>query len=100
MLKYCPYCTKPLGFIPLIKQRLFAKESAALICDKCGSSISQSGSAKLGILIGGGGICGYFWGQLLGEFLPNSWLTLASSLLVACVIVVLLAYWTAPIKRG
>lgn len=100
MIKYCPYCTESLGFIHIVRQRLFAKEGAALTCDKCGSSISMSGRAKLGILIGGGGACGYLWGQLLAEFLPSDWLTIASSILVALIVIPLLAYWSAPIKSG
>ena len=82
----------------IVNQRLFAKDDAALVCDKCGSSISLSGSARLGILVDG--TCGYFWGKLLGEFLPDSWITLVSSVLVAALVVVLIAYWTAPIKSG
>jgi hypothetical protein len=100
MNKYCPYCTKPLGFIAIVKQRLFAQEGASLICDKCGSSISASGGAKLGVLVGGGGMCGYFWGQLIGDIIPNNWVTFLSSVIVACIIIVLAAYWSAPIKTG
>jgi hypothetical protein len=99
MIKYCPYCTKPLGFISLVKQRLFAKHNAPLICDKCGSTISLSGSAKLG-LVSGGGACGYFWGQMLGEFLPNDWFLIISGVVVAVIVTVLLAYLLAPIKTG
>jgi uncharacterized membrane protein len=100
MIKFCPYCAQRLGFISLVKQRLFAKESAALVCDKCGSSISLAGSAKLGVLLGGGGMCGYFWGQLIGEFLSNDWFTFVSSIIVSCIVIALSAYWTAPIKSG
>ena len=100
MLKYCPYCAQRLGFIPLVKQRLFAKEDAALVCDKCGSSISSSGSARVSLLIGGGSMCGYFWGKMLGEFVPFEWPVIVSSIVVACVVIVFLAYWSAPIKSG
>jgi hypothetical protein len=100
MFKYCPYCAQRLGFISLVKQRLFAKEDTALVCDKCGSSISSSGSARVSLLIGGGGMCGYFWGKIFGEFVPFEWLVILSSVIVAGAAIVLLAYWSAPIKSG
>jgi len=98
-LRYCPYCTKPLGFFAIVRQRFFAADNAELACDKCGSAISASGSAKLALLTGSG-FCGYLWGQLVGGLLPSSWVTILSSILVAVVVAMVLAYYTAPLKSG
>lgn len=100
MIKYCPYCTRPLGFIALVRQRLSASRNSGLRCDKCGSRISVSGSAMLGVLTGAGFACGYFWGRFAGHWLTADWLVLLSSAIVAAAVIAIGAYVTAPIKRA
>ncbi len=45
-------------------------------------------------------MCGYFWGQLIGHMTPKNWIVILSSIFVVCIVVVLAAYWSAPIKNG
>lgn len=45
-------------------------------------------------------MCGYFWGKLIGDFLPNEWLTLAAAAVAACIAAFLLVCLSATIKTG
>ena len=96
-MKYCPYCTKRLGFWNLVGQRLTVSEEKAIYCPSCSSIISTQGDASIWLSLG----CGAGCGGLIGVFLGD--LSLLGLLIVAVIFLLVspvFIYLTAPIRSS
>jgi uncharacterized membrane protein YoaK (UPF0700 family) len=96
-MKYCPYCTKRLGFFNLVRQRLTFSEEKAICCPSCSSIISTQGGASIWLSLSCGAGCGGLIGMFLGNF---SWKGLFILLIVFVLVSPLLIYLTAPIRSS
>lgn len=96
-MKYCPYCTKRLGFWNLVRQRLTVSEEKAIHCASCSSIISTQGDASIWLSVGCGAGCGGLIGMFLGD------LSLLGLLIFAAVFVLVfpvVIYLSAPIRSS
>jgi hypothetical protein len=100
IMKYCPYCVKPLGFVSIVTQRLFMKEKSALYCPNCGSVISSSRHAKIPLLFGGSGTTGYLLGYVTSKYIETPWTSILVGVFIGALIFLLLTYFLAPIRRA
>lgn len=100
MLKGCPYCSKALPFFSVVRQRLRMDEDKALSCPSCGSVVSSTGDVGLFAALGIGSGFGYLLGKVLYMFLGSNWLAWSIALGAGLAATLLLAYFTAPIRRS